>query len=388
MPYAASVSTDADTRRAVQTVCDDVRSQLGGAAPDVSFLFLTQDHARQIGAIAELVVDATATRHLVGCTGETIVGGGEEIEDRPAVSLWSAVLPGVSLEPFHVEFERTPDGLISSGIPAPDESSSPASAIFLLGDPYSCAPQTVIERLADDYPGVPLLGGMASGAREPGENALFLDRKRFDHGGVGIVVRGGPRIHSLVSQGCRPIGTHLVVTKAERNIVLEIGGRPALERLKEIYADLSDADQELVQRGLHVGIAMDEYREKFDRGDFLISNVIGIDHRVGAIGIGNLIRTGQTVQFHVRDHETADEDLRLMLKRQREQHAAAPQAALLFSCNGRGTRLFPEPHHDASAIRAACGHLPLAGLFAQGELGPVGGKNYIHGFTASVALFE
>jgi small ligand-binding sensory domain FIST len=388
MPYAASLSTIADTHRAVRSVCEEVRSRLGGAVPDVSFLFVTQDHARQFEELGELTCESTGTRHLIGCTGETIVGGGEEVEEGSAVSLWSAILPGAELEPFHVEFERTPDGLISSGIPSPDDSFSPATAVFLLGDPYSCAPQTVIERLADDYPGVPLLGGMASCAREPGENVLYLDRQRFQHGGVGIVVRGGPQIHTIVSQGCRPIGTHLVATKAERNILLEIGGRPALERLKEIYADLNDRDQELVQRGLHVGIAMDEYREKFDRGDFLIANVIGIDHRVGAIGLANLIRTGQTVQFHVRDHETADEDLRLMLNRQREQQAAAPQAALLFSCNGRGTRLFPDPHHDASAIQSACGPLPLAGLFAQGELGPVGGKNYIHGFTASVALFE
>lgn len=388
MPYAACLSTVADPLRAVRSVCEEVRSRLGGAAPDVSFLFVTQDHATRLEELGDLVCEATGTRHLLGCTGETIIGGSEEVEEGPAVSLWSAVLPGAQLEPFHVEFERTPDGLISTGIPSPTDGAAPASAIFLFGDPFSCAAQTVIERMADEYPGVPLLGGMASSGHEPGENVLYLDRQRFQNGGVGIVVRGGPRIHTLVSQGCRPIGTHLVVTKSQRNIIIEIGGKPALERLQEIFSELPESDQELVQRGLHVGIAMDEYREKFERGDFLISNVMGIDHRVGAIGIGNLIRTGQTIQFHVRDHETADEDLRLMLTRHRDEHAAARQAALLFSCNGRGSKLFPEPHHDATAIQTQLGPLPLAGLFAMGELGPVGGKNYIHGFTASVALFE
>jgi small ligand-binding sensory domain FIST len=201
-------------------------------------------------------------------------------------------------------------------------------------------------------------------------------------------MRGGPRVHSIVSQGCRPIGPTFVVTKAERNIVFELGGKPTLARLQELFPTLSAHDQRLAQRGLHLGLAMSEYKTSFQRGDFLIANVIGADQQLGAIAIANMSRVGQTVQFHVRDADTADEDLMHMLDAHRASHAEPTRAALLFSCNGRGTRLFPEPHHDADTIQRVLGRLPLAGFFAQGELGPVGGKNYMHGYTASIACFE
>ena len=168
-------------------------------------------------------------------------------------------------------------------------------------------------------------------------------------------------------------------------MLVELGGRPALEQLNTLYRDSEPADQELIKRGVHVGLAMSEYQESFARGDFLISNVIGADRESGALALGNLIRTGQTMQFHVRDASTASEDLRSLLT---SSLAAGPaQGGLLFSCNGRGTRMFPAPHHDANTIQDVAGSIPLAGFFAQGELGPVGGQNYIHGFTASVALF-
>ena len=260
-------------------------------------------------------------------------------------------------------------------------------AVFLLGDPYTCAVDTLIDRVADDLPGVPLIGGMASGGQGPGENRLYLNGQRIEQGAVGVVVRGGPEINSIVSQGCRPIGTTFLITKANQNVIHELGGKPALVRFHELYSTLEERDRKLVQRGLHVGIVMDEYKPRFDRGDFLISNVLGADQESGAIAIGNAVRIGQTVQFHLRDAATADEDLRHLLEPQRTPDGVSSRAALLFTCNGRGTRLFPEPHHDASTIQEICGPMPLAGFFAQGELGPVGGRNYIHGFTASVAVF-
>jgi small ligand-binding sensory domain FIST len=193
---------------------------------------------------------------------------------------------------------------------------------------------------------------------------------------------------TLVSQGCKPIGSTYVVTRAERNVIFELGGRPAMERLQELYPTLSPQDQQLIEQGLLVGLAMSEYQERFRRGDFLITNVMGAHRESGAILLGNLVRTGQTVQFHVRDAKTADEDLRHMLGQLDQSSDRRFAGGLLFSCNGRGTRMFPEPHHDAQGIRKALGPLPLAGLFAAGEIGPVGGRNYIHGFTASLALFQ
>ncbi|MGE5193779.1 MAG: FIST C-terminal domain-containing protein, partial [Deltaproteobacteria bacterium] len=317
-----------------------------------------------------------------------IAAAERELEEGPALSLWSAVLPGARLEAFHVEFEGTPDGPICSGLPEPGPGGETARAVFLLADPYSTAVDTLISRLADDVPGVPLIGGMASGGAGPDENRLMLDGRSFTNGGVGVILRDGPQVHSIVSQGCRPIGTPFVVTKVQDNVILELGGKTALSRLEHTYADLSEDDRHLIRRGLHVGIAMNEYKPAFSRGDFLISNVLGADRESGAIAIGKFVRTGQTVQFHVRDADTADEDLRQLLAAQREKHRGAPGGALLFSCNGRGTRLFSKPDHDAGVVQELCGPLPLAGFFAQGELGPVGGRNYIHGFTASVALFD
>jgi small ligand-binding sensory domain FIST len=390
MPYAASCSRNADSRRALDDVCRRVSSDLHGAAADLSFLFASREHAAEFEELAAAAHELTGRSHILGCTGESIAAGMQELEEGPALCVWSAVLPRAKLETFHVEFEATPDGPICSGLPessgGPD--SATAKAVFLLADPYTCAVDTLISRLGDDLPGVPLIGGMASGGTGPGENRLMLDGRSITNGGVGVILRDGPRVHSVVSQGCRPIGSTFVVTKVHDNVIFELGGKTALSRLEHTYADLSENDRHLIRRGLHVGIAMDEYKPTFSRGDFLIANVLGADRESGAIAIANLVRTGQTVQFHVRDADTADEDLRQLLAARKEKQSDAPGAALLFTCNGRGTRLFPKPDHDAGVVQELCGPLPLAGFFAQGELGPVGGRNYIHGFTASVALFD
>ena len=386
MPFAAASSTAADTAAAIEQASAELKSKLQGQTPDLTFLFVSHHHAPQLETLAREVRKQTGTKHLLGCTGETIVSGHLEIGEAPALSLWSAVLPGRELTTFQVEFERTPDGLMCLGLPEfPD--GPPVSGVLFLGEPFTCPIDAFIERLEEELPGAQLMGGMASGASSPGENVLFLDDERITQGGVGVVVRGGSPIRAIVSQGCRPIGSTLVITKAQQNVILELGGKPALVRLKEVFEQLNEKDRELMQAGVHVGLVMDEYKGNFERGDFLISNVLGADTQSGSIAAGTLVRVGQTVQFHVRDAETADEDLRQLLSEIPQRSTVPPHAALLFSCNGRGTRLFPKPNHDASVIQEYCGPLPLAGFFAQGELGPVGGRNHVHGFTASIALF-
>jgi small ligand-binding sensory domain FIST len=388
MPYAASLSVDPDLDSAIRAVCGDIRRQLAGQPPDLCFLFVSHAHAEGFDDLPATVRRELGANVLLGCAGETVAGSDREIEEGPALSVWAGVLPGATLTPFHLEFGETPDGLIAIGFPDDlNDLATDAAAVFALGEPYSSVPDSVIARLADELPSVPLLGGMASGGG-PGENRVFLNDECFSQGMVAVLMCGGPKVRSVVSQGCRPIGPTFVVTKSERNIVFELGGKPTIDRLREFLPELPDRDQRLVQRGLHVGIAMSEYKSTFGRGDFLIANVIGADQQLGAIAIGNLVRTGQTVQFHVRDADTADEDLVHLLDQHRAERNLPTKATLLFSCNGRGTRLFDEPHHDAATIQRVLGRVPLAGFFAQGELGPVGGKNYIHGFTASVACFE
>jgi small ligand-binding sensory domain FIST len=179
-----------------------------------------------------------------------------------------------------------------------------------------------------------------------------------------------------------------VVTRATDNVIVELGGKTPLAQLQQLWQELSPREQELVRRWLHVGLVINEYQGEFQRGDFLVRNVMDLDRQTGAMTITDRVRVGQTLQFHVRDAATASDDLHALLKLDSSAHARRPGGALVFSCNGRGTHLFPAPHHDARAIRAEAGVLPLAGFFAQGELGPVGGQNFIHGFTASVVLFE
>ena len=203
-----------------------------------------------------------------------------------------------------------------------------------------------------------------------------------------MAISGGVVVRTLVSQGCRPIGRPIIVTRADRNLIRELGRRPSLEVLRELFEELPTEDQERVESGLHIGRVINEYQDTFGRGDFLVRNVMGADD-TGGIAINDMVRVGQTVQFHVRDAETADEDLRSMVEGERlDRPATRVAGALLFSCNGRGTRLFPGPDHDVGVLRERYGPVPVAGFFAMGEIGPIGGQNFVHGYTASIVLFE
>lgn len=387
MSYASSLSTNSDTLSAVDAACQEVLAGLGGATPSLAFLFLTHSHADNFAQAAARVQKTLGTEILLGCAAESIAGKGLEIEGDAGVSLWAAHLPGATIEPFRLLFRSTADGLVCDGFPEfSADDATPIRSVIAIGEPFTCSADFLIDQLGDLVPGTPLVGGMASGGHGRGQNRLFYQGECLAEGAVGVVIRGGPVVKSVVSQGCRQIGHTYVVTKSDRNVIFELGGKPALERLQETWQEISGDDQRLVQQGLHVGIVMNEYQETFNIGDFLIANVLGADQATGSISIGNYVRTGQTVQFHVRDARSADEELRHMLAR--ESLDKKIEAALLFSCNGRGTRLFPEPNHDASTVQSVCGPVPLAGFFAQGEFGPVGKKNYIHGFTASVVLFE
>ncbi len=388
MPFASALSNRPNLASAIEEVGLAIVTGLGGVEPDLAFVFASHHYATRFEELAASLKEALGARLLLGCTGETVIGGSRECEDGPALSVWCASIPDATLTPFELSFEETPDGLLCSGLPEDlAEHRAETRAVFLLGDPFTSLPQSVIDLVADELPGTPLIGGMASGGG-PGENRLFFNDRMVESGAIGVVLRGGPRVRSIVSQGCRPIGTPFVVTRAERNVIYELGGAPPLQRLQSLYPELSPRDQKLVERGIHLGVVMNEYQDSFQRGDFLIVNVLGADRTSGALATGGLMRVGQTIQFHIRDAETADEDLRQLLDRHQVPSGAKGRAALLFSCNGRGSRMFPDPNHDALAVQQCLGPMPLAGFFAQGELGPVGDKNYIHGFTASVALFE
>jgi small ligand-binding sensory domain FIST len=385
--FASALATEPDPIAAVRQVCRLNKEQLR-ATPDLAVLFVSFKHADRADEIAELACRELGTESLIGCTAEGIIGVGREIEFEPAVSLWTASWPGVFTTPLQLNYERTSDGGTIQGWPDELAGEWPKDGfLLLLGEPSSFHIDLLLDRLNEDRPGVPILGGMASGGYNPGENRLFCGRQAPVEGAVGVFIHGDIRLRSVVSQGCRPIGKPFVVTKAERNVIHELGGKAALLQLKELFDTLPTREQVLVQRNLHVGRVVSEYRDTFGQGDFLVRNVMGIDPNNGAVAIGDYIRTGQTVQFHVRDQEAADAELKQMLTAVKKG-GTQPLAGLLFACNGRGSRMFSTSDHDAGMIAKVLGDIPLAGFFAAGELGPVGQQNFLHGHTASIALFE
>jgi small ligand-binding sensory domain FIST len=375
----AALSTDPDPATATSEAVERARSRLGRADASLAVLVTSRHHGPSANVASALVRERAGAEHVIGCVAETVVGGNREIEERPAVAVWLASLPE-PVETFHMRYVGVSEGGgVLGGYRFEEAGPGP---YVLIGDPFSFPTDVLLGHVNERVPGTVLVGGMASGGTGPGETRMFLDDRVVDEGAVGARLPG-VRIRTLVSQGCRPIGNAYTVTKAEGNVVYELGGRSPLERLQELVSALSPQDRELLGRGLHVGRVIDEYQAEPGRGDFLVRAVVGLDAQTGAMAIGDAIEVGETIRFHVRDAATADEDLRTLLERETEPAAGA----LLFTCNGRGSRLFSVPDHDASLVSDKLGDAPLAGFNCAGEIGPVGGKNFLHGFTASVALF-
>ena len=378
---AVGLSTALDVQAAASEAALLARDPLMGATPTLAVLLASPHHAAHARRLLDVVQQCAYPDTLVGCVAEAVVAGRREVEREPAVVVWLAELPRPA-EAFHMEFLRTRSGGLFGGY-----HFDPAAADLhlLLPDPHTFPTHYLLAHLNTHAPATTVLGGLASGADEPGLTRLFCDDQVFASGAVGVRVPG-LRVRAIVSQGCRPIGNPYTVTRAEGTIITELAGRPPLQVLEEIASDMPAQDQVLMSRGLHIGLAIDEYKTELGRGDFLIRAVTGADEATGAMGVGDLVEIGTTVQFQVRDAATADEDLRESLLR--AGVAGHPVGALLFTCNGRGTRMFDRPDHDAALISDLLGGVPAAGFFAAGELGPVGGKNFLHGFTAFIALFD
>ncbi len=384
LQFAAALSKRSDTEAAARDLADEVRARLGTASVDLACLFFSSHHATRAEILASMLTQALHPRLLIGCSGEGVIAGGEELETAPAVALWAASLPDVTLDPVRLSFSSAHDQFQLSGWPA----SNDAGASFLvMADPFTTPMRDVLALLEERYPGTPVIGGLAGGGQDAGENRLIYHDTVLTSGLVGVRLAGPVNVRPVISQGCRPIGERYVVTKAEHNLIHELGGEPALQRLQAVFESLAGEERRRAHRALHIGIVIDEHRNRFERGDFLVRNLVGADQTMGAIAIGDVVQEGQTVQFHLRDAQSASEDLNLLLAADRTMHPRNPIGALMFSCCGRGQGLFGKPHHDAAAVADRLGAIPLAGFFAQGEIGPVGGRNFLHGYTASMALF-
>jgi small ligand-binding sensory domain FIST len=385
------VSHERSPKFAIAEALESVDDDLDGAPPDLILLFVYPSQTDQYQLVIEAVAERYPRAALVGCSAAGVVGGGEEVEQEPALALTAAFLPGVAVQPFHLlpnEMEVLDDEPLlwrrRFGVTPADEPQ-----ILLFPDPFTCDADALVRVLDAAYPESPKIGGLASGGTAPGENRLFAGDEIHSAGAVGVILSGNIVMDTIVAQGCRPIGDPLFVTWAEDNVLCQLEGRRATEVLSELYDSLPRSDQQLFRNSLHLGVVMREGAQEYRQGDFLIRNVIGMDPESGVLAIGEKLHNGQVVQFHVRDADTSASDLETMLARCREKLGDShPRAALLFSCLGRGEQLYGEADHDSNMIAASFGRLPIGGFFCNGEIGPVGGKSFLHGYTSAIAVFR
>jgi small ligand-binding sensory domain FIST len=356
--------------------------------PDLLFVFVSAPSPDAVEPAARRAMEVAGTPNVIGCGASGVIGGNHGVEGASAVSAWAARLPEARIEPFRLETLKFPasetESLPRLAVVGMPQTRDDDVVAVLLADPYTFPVDAFVERSGEVLPGLPLVGGLATGHGGRGTTRLFADGEIVNSGAVGVLLGGSLMTSTVVSQGARPIGPPMVVTKAEDNILYELAGMPALAKLEEIVAGLPDGERGLVEAGLLIGVAMDEYAEEHERGDFLVRGVIGADPEVGALAAGEIIEVGQTVRFHVRDAGAADEDLTHLLG---DLDLAPIEGALLFSCSGRGRAMFPNSDHDVRALRDVLGRPGIGGFFAAGEIGPVAGRNHVHSFTASILAF-
>ncbi|GAC1460495.1 MAG: FIST C-terminal domain-containing protein [Chamaesiphon sp.] len=401
--WANALSTRASLEAAVAELVNRAQESLQAPA-ELGLIFISSAYASEYPRLMPLLQEQLQIPALIGCGGGGIIGMNvqgevQEVEGEPAVSLSLASLDGVGIHTFHIppdalpDMDSSPDAWVNLiGIPPQDRPQ-----FILLSDSFSSRINDLLQGLDFAYPGSVKVGGLASTGSMGVQNGLFCNYQLYREGTVGVALTGNIVLETIVAQGCRPIGQPYRVSKGEQNILLELAeedatgttncaetGRTPLEVLRDLIEKLSEADKQLAQHSLFVGVARDEFKQQLGHGDFLIRNLLGVDPRVGAIAIGDRVRPGQRIQFHLRDAHTSAEDLELLLKRYQKNLSDAPSAAgaLMFSCLGRGEGLYGQPNFDSQLFRRYLKNIPIGGFFCNGEIGPVGGTTFLHGYTS------
>jgi small ligand-binding sensory domain FIST len=384
------MAVDLPLDEALDSLVDQVKAQFPGEEEpilDLALVFLSAHFTQEARKVAEGLLAYLQPRVLLGCTAEGVIGREREIEDQAAMTLVVARLPGVVISPFTLHPHDWPRLLLDieefrRAVDAPQDTR----LFILIGDPFSSPADDVLQAFNTAYNGIPIVGGMASGALRQFGNALLMNDQITNLGMVGVSLAGPIDVDLILSQGCRPIWRPFTVTAAQKNMVFSLEGKAPLTWIQELIFELSEEDRALMQNGLFVGRAVRGTPETLGRGDFLIRGVMGVDRQSGAISIADSVMEGEIVQFHLRDALTAQEDLEMMLIPQ--MFCDPPSGALLFSCNGRGTKLYDHPDGDITTIQKNLAGVPLAGFFCAGEIGPIGQENYLHGHTASMVIFR
>jgi small ligand-binding sensory domain FIST len=383
MRVGTGLSDDLDSPAGAGAAARAAARQLDGAAADLALVFASGAHLADPEAMLAAVHSELAPAVLVGCGAGGVLGGARELEGGTGVSVWAAALESGEARGFHATVRREEDVGVLDGMP----ELGPNAAVILLSDPYSFPTDAVLDGIAEAAPGVPVLGGLSSARSPMGDAALFADGRVVEEGAVGVCLNG-VELLPCVSQGAAPLGREMTVTAAEDNVIYELAGRPAVQAIEQAVGELALDEQALVAAGLLIGIVIDGGKPEYEQGDFLVRGVTGADSASGAITVGATVAPGEVVRLHARDARSASEDLRRELRlRAAAIGGQRPAGALVFSCNGRGHEMFGTPDHDASLVHDELGGAPAAGFFAAGEIGPVGGRSFLHGFTATLAVF-
>jgi small ligand-binding sensory domain FIST len=377
------LSTESDAREGAVQAGEAAARALEGADVDLALVFASGAHLAAPEATLEGAHEALRPQELIGCGAGGVVGATHEIEDGTAVAVWAAHLDGGRATTFHAEPLEIDDGLALAGLPELEG----AGAAILLADPYSFPTDELLRHLAEEAPGVPVLGGLSSARTLEGTGALFAGETVASTGAVGARL-DGMDVVPCVSQGAAPVGPELTITAADGHMIQELAGTPALTKLRDVIGTLRPSERALVAHGTLLGIVTAAGKPDYERGDFLVRGILGADPDTGAVAVGAAVEPGQVVRLHARDADSADADLRTALGlHMASLGGAAPAGALVFTCNGRGRDMFGAPDHDAAALHRELRGAPAAGFFAAGEIGPVGGESFLHGFTATVAIF-
>ena len=359
--------------------------------PDFVAVFVAPEFDRGLDRLLENLSASCPECVFLGCSARGLIGDGEEAEFVAGLSVTAGWLPGVEIREFHLERETMPD-LDSSPDTWRDAlvgQPQGLQGLLLVAEPFSFPGSDFLAGLDYAYPGVPKAGGLASGGQTPGSSALFHRGKVLRSGVAGVGFYGSLEMKTVVAQGCRPIGKPMIVTECAYNEIQTLDGQLAGDAVLEVLRSLSKRDQQLAAQMLFVGLGAGEPKLRYEAGDFLIRQVLGVDPEAHSLVINGRFRKGQTVQLHVRDHRSSSDDLETMLENyQRANSEDEVAGALLFSCVGRGRALYGHCHHDSNLFKAKIGDVPLGGFFGNGEFGPVGGTTSLHGFTSCFALFS
>ena len=391
MKWTSAISEQPALDDAIAECAVAIKTSVGNEPLDLAITFISPHYEGSYDRVAELMAEKLGARHVFGCSGGGVIGNGLEIEQRAGVSITAAILPNVDIKPFHLQGNGLPD--MDAG---PDKwetligvTADRDPNFVMLADPYSFPVPDLLMGMDYAFPRAAKIGGLASGASQQGGNALFLDEQVLRTGAIGLALDGNIIVDTVVAQGCRPIGQPMRISKSDRNMLVELDGKPPMEVLRSMFGELPERDRELLGHSLFLGVVMDELIESPVQGDFLIRNVVGMDSNTGGLAIGEMLKEGQLVQFHLRDAETSTGDLLAVLSRYADENRENEiPGALLFSCLGRGQYLYGRPNHDTDMFREKLGDVPLGGFFCNGEIGPVSGTTFLHGYTSSFGLFR